>query len=55
MVAGALVKKTGRYRPQLWTGWVVVLIALGVLSTIEYNTNLGRTIGFIIIWSVGLG
>ncbi|KAF7340801.1 MFS general substrate transporter [Mycena sanguinolenta] len=55
MFAGAMVNKTGRYRPQMWTGWALILIGLGVLSTSDVQTPIGRVIGFLILLGVGMG
>jgi MFS family permease len=55
MVAGALVKVTGRYRPQMWFGWIVTLISLGLLSSVSLETDLGQVIGFLVLMGVGIG
>ncbi|KAL0569152.1 hypothetical protein V5O48_012826 [Marasmius crinis-equi] len=55
IIAGTLVKKTGRYRPQLWVGWVLLMIGLGLLSTINANTSISRTLGFLVLIGFGMG
>lgn len=34
-ITGLSVKPTGRYRPQMWMGWVLTVAALGLMSTIR--------------------
>ncbi|KAJ7575284.1 MFS general substrate transporter [Mycena floridula] len=55
IVAGVLVKRTSRYRPQMWTGWVLILIGLGLLLLVDESTGLGSVIGFTVILGVGIG
>ncbi|KAF5373118.1 hypothetical protein D9758_001773 [Tetrapyrgos nigripes] len=55
MIAGTFVKVTGRYRPQMWFGWIVTLISLGLLSSVSFETNLGKAIGFLVLMGVGIG
>ncbi|KAK7438751.1 hypothetical protein VKT23_017881 [Stygiomarasmius scandens] len=55
MMAGAIVNKTGRYRPQMWTGWALLLIGLGVLSTVSVNTPDSRILGFLVLIGFGMG
>ncbi|KAF9018941.1 MFS general substrate transporter [Hymenopellis radicata] len=55
MIASAMVRKTSRYRPQMWAGWVLVLIGLGLMTTLNATTNLASAIGYLIILGIGLG
>ncbi|KAJ7278291.1 major facilitator superfamily domain-containing protein [Mycena rebaudengoi] len=55
MFAGAMVNKTGRYRPQMWAGRVLILIGFGVMSTTDLETPIPRVIGFLILLGVGMG
>jgi len=55
IVAGISVTKTGRYRPQLWFSWVLLLIAAGLLSTVHAGTSRAAVIGYEIIAGVGIG
>lgn len=54
-MAGSAVNKTGRYRPQMWAGWVLLLIGFGVMSTITVDTPTARVLGFLVILGFGLG
>ncbi|KAF7328708.1 putative transporter C3H1.06c [Mycena venus] len=51
IVAGVLVSKTGRYRPQMWTGWGISMIGLGLLSTVRRATPVWQTV----LWGGVLG
>jgi len=54
-VASISVAKTGRYRPQLWMGWAVLMIGLGLQTTIGASTPKGVSFAFSAIASLGLG
>ncbi|KAF7333533.1 MFS general substrate transporter [Mycena venus] len=55
IVAGVLVSKTGRYRPQMWTGWGISMIGLGLLSTVRRATPVWQTVLWGGVLGVGLG
>ncbi|KAJ7907895.1 major facilitator superfamily domain-containing protein [Mycena leptocephala] len=55
IVAGVLVSKTGRYRPQMWVGWGIIILGLGLLSTVRRETPVGRVVGYGVVTGVGLG
>ncbi|KAJ6558362.1 major facilitator superfamily domain-containing protein [Mycena capillaripes] len=55
IVAGVLVSKTQRYRPQMWAGWCIIMLGLGLLSTVRRETPTVRTVFFGVITGVGLG
>ena len=55
LIAGALVTRTQRYRPQMWTGWCLILIGMGLLSTLKADDSVGRAVGFGVLTGVGLG
>ncbi|KAF9236981.1 major facilitator superfamily domain-containing protein [Melanogaster broomeanus] len=55
VVSGLLVKKTGRYRPQIWVGWCILLVGLGLMSTLRANTSPAFAVGFSVIVGVGIG
>jgi len=54
-IASTSVASTGRYRPQLWVGWVLVMIGLGLQTTIGASTPKGVSFAFSVIASLGLG
>lgn len=55
IVAGLSVALTQRYRPQLWASWVFVIVGMGLLSTLGADSARGKSIGFQILTSAGLG
>lgn len=55
VVASILVRRTGRYRPQMWFGWVMVIIGLGLLSLVDIHTTIARLVGYLVFLGVGLG
>ena len=55
LIAGALVTRTQRYRPQMWLGWVLILVGLGLHSTLTAGDNVARVVGFGVIVGIGIG
>ncbi|KAF8800200.1 MFS general substrate transporter [Phlegmacium glaucopus] len=55
IVAGFSVKLTQRYRPQIWTGWVLQIIGMTLMTFINLDTPIALTVGFSIIFGVGAG
>ncbi|KAL1937275.1 hypothetical protein VTO73DRAFT_13884 [Trametes versicolor] len=55
IIAGVSVAKSRRYRPQLWTAWALVMVGVGLMSTVTEDTARAASIGFQIIIGVGVG
>ncbi|KAJ7183768.1 major facilitator superfamily domain-containing protein [Mycena filopes] len=55
VLAGITVTRTKRYRPQLWFAWVVLIIAAGVLSTLEPETSRAKSMGFEALIAISIG
>ncbi|KAJ7773690.1 MFS general substrate transporter [Mycena maculata] len=55
IVAGVAVSKTQRYRPQMWAGWCIIIIGLGLLRSVRQETPTIHTFFFGVITGVGLG
>ena len=55
IVSSIVIAKTGKYRPQLWLAWVLVLISTGLLSTLKADTPKVASIGYPVIGGFGLG
>ncbi len=55
IVAGSQVTRTQRYRPQMWAGWCMILIGLGLYTTLKTQDNIGHAVGFSVIVGVGIG
>lgn len=56
--AGLSVKATGRYRPQMWVAWVIVLTAMGLLSAPTMNAmgrGVGMSLGYSALLGLGIG
>jgi hypothetical protein len=55
VIAGVSIQKTEKYRPQIWAGWSLIIIGLGLLSTLEASTSTGKIVGYQIIAGFGFG
>ena len=55
VLAGFTTAASKRYRPQLWLSWALVLIGLGLLSTVTADTSRAKSIGYQIIAGAGIG
>ncbi|CAK7223865.1 hypothetical protein SEUCBS140593_005377 [Sporothrix eucalyptigena] len=53
--AGALVSKTGNYQLNLWVGFAIWTIALGLLSTVSPNISNAKLVGYQILNGIGAG
>ncbi|KAI2609044.1 MFS general substrate transporter [Hypoxylon fragiforme] len=54
-LSGLIVHWVGRYRECILFGWVCWAIGLGLMSTLDENSGLGKQIGYAIIIGVGVG
>ncbi|TBU31313.1 MFS general substrate transporter [Dichomitus squalens] len=55
LLAGVIVNRSHRYRPQMWFGWCLVLLGLGLLTTLKAQDGVSRAIGFSVLVGVGIG
>lgn len=55
IVAGVIVNRTGRYRPQMWVGWCIIMIGLGLYSSLRVHHSRGTAVGFSALLCVGVG
>ncbi|KAL0958478.1 hypothetical protein HGRIS_000617 [Hohenbuehelia grisea] len=55
VLAGISVKRTLRYRPQMYTGWCFMMIGLGLLSTLDADSTKARAVGFSVLLGIGIG
>jgi len=53
--AGVSVTVLKVYRPQLWVGWVLETVGLGIFGTLRSTSPLSHAIGFSVISSTGAG
>ncbi|KAF8554529.1 MFS general substrate transporter [Imleria badia] len=56
IITGISVRITGRYRPQSWIGWIVIIIGLGLVSTILAKDPISKSFGYVLIvgWGAGM-
>ena len=55
IITGLSVKPVGRYRPQMWMGWTVTVIALALMSTIRATDSLAKSFGYVALLGWGIG
>lgn len=55
LLGGALVTRTGSYRPPLWIAWVVLMVGVGLLMRLDASSPLGHAIGFLVPSALGIG
>lgn len=55
MVGGITIAKSKQYRPQIWLSWSLVMIGMGLLSTLSAESSRARAIGFQTVAGTGLG
>lgn len=54
-LSGLVVHWVGRYRECILFGWVCWAVGLGMMSTLNENTGIGKQIGYGLIIGVGVG
>ncbi|KAF7296868.1 MFS general substrate transporter [Mycena indigotica] len=54
-VTGILVNRTGRYRPQMWLGWALMILGTALLGTLDEHSSRGKAIGYQILIGAGIG
>ncbi|KAF8529294.1 MFS general substrate transporter [Hysterangium stoloniferum] len=55
VLGGASVRFSQRYRPQIWSGWILMIIGVTLLTLIKSDTMTGFAIGFCVIYGAGAG
>lgn len=55
IVSGVSVRRSGRYLPQNFVGWALIVLGFGLLSTLTVTSTRGAQIGFQVICGIGLG
>jgi Na+/melibiose symporter-like transporter len=55
VVAGLLAKKFLRFRPQIWAGWALVTIGMGLTTLMTPDSNGGILYGLRIFAAIGAG
>lgn len=54
-ISGLIVHWVGRYRECILFGWVIWAIGLGLFSTLDESSGMGKQIGYGILTGVGVG
>ena len=54
-LSGLVVHWVGRYRESILFGWVCWAVGLGLMSTLDETTGIGKQIGYSILIGVGVG
>ncbi|KAI9066150.1 MFS multidrug transporter [Trametes sanguinea] len=55
MLSGVLVKKMNKYRPVNYFGWTVIIIGLGLMTTIDVDSSTGEWAGYQALLAAGSG
>ncbi|KAI0648736.1 iron permease [Trametes meyenii] len=55
IICGIIVKKTNKYRPSNYIGWVLILIGFGLLTLLKADSSTGEWVGYQVITAVGVG
>ncbi|KAI0352111.1 Mfs1.1 [Trametes cingulata] len=55
IITGISIGKTKAYRVQLWMGWCLVILGVGLMSMITEDTDRAASIGFQVVSGVGIG
>jgi hypothetical protein len=53
--AGVSVKKSGHYRPQIWTAWIIMTLGVGILAILHADSSAGLGSGLTTIVAAGIG
>ncbi|CAM1502379.1 Fc.00g043630.m01.CDS01 [Cosmosporella sp. VM-42] len=54
-LSGLVVHRIGRYRECILFGWICWAVGLGLMSTLDVNTGIGKQIGYSILIGIGVG
>ncbi|KAF7351678.1 MFS domain-containing protein [Mycena sanguinolenta] len=55
LIAGVIIQKTTSYRVPIMMGWSLLVLGLGLLSTLDENTSRAKTLAFSVISGLGTG
>ena len=54
-LSGIIVTWRGRYRESIILGWAIWAVGLGLFSTLDEKSNLGKQIGYAMLTGFGVG
>jgi hypothetical protein len=55
IISGLSVNKTGRYRPQLWLSWVLLLTGIAAYTSLHAESPRSTATGLLVIIAAGTG
>ncbi|KAI9066141.1 MFS general substrate transporter [Trametes sanguinea] len=55
IVCGIIVKKTNKYRPANYVGWVLIMVGFGLLSLLKADSSTAEWAGYQVITAIGVG
>ncbi|KAJ7464563.1 iron permease [Mycena latifolia] len=55
ILAGVSVQVLGRYRPQNYIGWMLIMVGFGLFTLLDKDSSRSTWIGFQVVLGVGLG
>ncbi|PAV18984.1 MFS general substrate transporter [Pyrrhoderma noxium] len=55
IASGLIVSKSGRYRPVVWAGWLVMTVGFGLMIMLDQDTSAAKQEIFILITGFGIG
>ncbi len=55
VTTGLLINTTQKYRPEIWTGWISVLLAFALLSTVHEGTPMVVVVIYEVVLGTGFG
>lgn len=55
LIAGIVIQKTNSYRIPIIVGWALMVVGIGLLSTLDADSSRSKAIGYSIIAGMGIG
>ncbi|CAK5275820.1 unnamed protein product [Mycena citricolor] len=55
LIAGLLIMAGKRYREVNWIGWIFMIVAFGLISTLEATASTSQWVGFQVVGAIGTG
>jgi hypothetical protein len=55
LVAGILIRKTGKYSILIYVGWILIIIGAGLLTTLGADSSIAKAVGFQVVIGIGTG
>ena len=55
VVAGVVVRKTGKYVIPTYVGWALIVVGAGLLTTLRADSNIAQSVGLQFVIGTGVG